>query len=93
MIIKNEKPCGEYLRGSRCKDPQGRDHCFNCARHLDPSTLACPKSCELLCLTCDKPSSNCGCTKRAGKTPSDAMMAAQRYANLRDVPVFITDAF
>ena len=40
-----ERPCREYLRGARCIDKVGRDHCFNCARHLDPTTLECPKGC------------------------------------------------
>lgn len=40
-----EKPCRKFLRGIHCGDPEGRDHCFNCARHLDPKTGECPKDC------------------------------------------------
>ena len=40
---KIEKPCRSYLRGHSCKD--GRDHCFNCGRHLEPDTGRCPKNC------------------------------------------------
>ena len=39
---KPEKPCKKYLKDA-CKD--GRDHCFNCARHLDPVTQSCPMKC------------------------------------------------
>lgn len=44
MTIKAKisRPCKLYLKGLRC---EGSDHCFNCARHLDPTTLACPKGC------------------------------------------------
>jgi hypothetical protein len=38
-----EKPCRSYLKGDSCED--GRDHCFNCGRHLDPETASCPKNC------------------------------------------------
>lgn len=37
---KTDKPC---TRTDSCKD--GRDHCFNCDRHLDPETAQCPKGC------------------------------------------------
>ena len=36
-----ERPCRKYLKDGHCKD--GRDHCFNCARHLDNEQ--CPKGC------------------------------------------------
>lgn len=39
--VKTEKPCGAYAKGRTCKD--GREHCFNCGRHLDGDT--CPKGC------------------------------------------------
>lgn len=39
---KEEKPCKAYER-STCRD--GREHCFNCARHLDPVTQRCPRHC------------------------------------------------
>jgi hypothetical protein len=38
---KAERPCRRYLADGRCKD--GRDHCFNCACHLDGE--CCPKGC------------------------------------------------
>lgn len=39
--MTDEKPCKKYQKGT-CKD--GRDHCFNCARHLDGDGH-CPKGC------------------------------------------------
>jgi hypothetical protein len=42
--LKPERPCKAYERGDRCKDADGRDHCFNCGRHLD-GNLVCPKGC------------------------------------------------
>lgn len=38
---KAERPCRKYLGDGACKD--GRDHCFNCGRHLDDER--CPKRC------------------------------------------------
>lgn len=39
---QSEKPCRAYAKGQSCKD--GRDHCFNCGRHLD-GDLRCVKRC------------------------------------------------
>lgn len=36
-----EKKCSKYLKGTSCGD--GRDHCFNCARHLTDEK--CPAGC------------------------------------------------
>lgn len=41
---KVEKPCRNFMK-HECGDELGRDHCFNCARHLDPKTMECPKGC------------------------------------------------
>lgn len=35
-------PCRAYARGI-CSD--GRDHCFNCGRHLNLDGKTCPKGC------------------------------------------------
>ncbi len=40
---KIERACKAYDKGNSCTD--GRDHCFNCGRHLDPVTSKCPKAC------------------------------------------------
>jgi hypothetical protein len=40
---KPAKPCRKYLRGLKC---ECNDHCFNCARELDPSGN-CPKGCGI----------------------------------------------
>jgi hypothetical protein len=40
---KIEKPCRAYAKGQSCRD--GRDHCFNCGRHLNPENSKCPKGC------------------------------------------------
>lgn len=40
-IRKTEKPCSAYAKGRPCHD--GRDHCFNCGRHLNDER--CPRGC------------------------------------------------
>jgi hypothetical protein len=42
--VAKEKPCRAYEKDGDCSD--GRDHCYECARHLDPETQKCPKGCE-----------------------------------------------
>lgn len=42
-IPKIEKPCRVYAKGQSCKD--GRDHCFNCGRHLHEDGVTCAKGC------------------------------------------------
>jgi len=39
---KPERPCQAYGKGFPCRD--GRDHCFNCGRHLSPEGR-CSKKC------------------------------------------------
>jgi hypothetical protein len=41
---KIERPCKSYEKDGSCDD--GRDHCFNCGRHLIPETAQCPKGCK-----------------------------------------------
>ncbi len=40
---KTERICKPYSRGTHCAD--GREHCFNCGRHLNPETSQCPRGC------------------------------------------------
>ena len=42
--LKIEAPCKVSERGLPCRD--GRDHCFQCDRHLVPETGLCPKGCD-----------------------------------------------